>query len=72
LLSLVYPELLYSVWLQRCSAVFDNEPFSVVVILAIFRHRLHRALEVAVRLKAVPGFEELAEALCTQCTSALA
>ena len=67
MLSLAYPELLYSIWLQRCTATFDDEPFSPVVVVAISNHRLRRSLEAAVRLKAVPGFEELAEKLCTKC-----
>jgi len=69
LLSLAYPELLYAVWLQRCTATFEDEPFSAVVMIAIFLYRLNRALEVAVRLKAIPGFEELAEKLCTKCAA---
>ena len=70
LLSLAYPELLYSIWLQRCSAIFDDAPFSSVIIVALFKHRLRRALEAAVRLKAVPGFTTLADALTTAVASA--
>lgn len=44
--SIVMGELLYTVWIQRCRALFDKQPneFSPLVIIAVARFRIRRAL----------------------------
>ena len=64
LLNLAVPELLYSIWLQRCSTMFeDDEPFHEFVVFALFKQRLRRALLSAAALSKVRGFDDMSRAL---------
>jgi hypothetical protein len=70
LLALAYPDLLYSIWLQRCSAVFDDAAFVAVAIAPLFRFRLRRSIEAAASLRRVSGFTALANNLTTALAAA--
>jgi hypothetical protein len=45
-MTTVHGELLYSLWLQRCRALFDKDPLqmSPQVLIAVARHRITTAL----------------------------
>jgi hypothetical protein len=63
LFEIVHPEALYSIWLQRCRAIFDDAPFSAGSIAVTLRGRIRLALEAARHLQRIDGYQALATAI---------
>ena len=63
LFSIAQPEMLYCIWLQRCRCLFDDQPYSSAIVVALFKARLISALSSASSLASVPGFLAYADAL---------
>jgi hypothetical protein len=67
-LLIAHGELLYSVWLSRCRAVFDGVLFSAAVVTAVARFRISRAI---VTLQSAHRYRDTIEPTATQLLAAL-
>jgi hypothetical protein len=66
ILEVAHAEALYSIWLQRCNAVFRDEPFTQQSIATLLRQRLRSSFMAAKHLKRIDNFHALSKALISE------